>query len=191
MIHIQEKKFLILIGGVVLIFILIGGLIIYPQYRQIKETNGQITSLREQLETKYERAKQYHKSQTNLASAKKLTEAVNRNFIKKGEEIKLITILEEKAESYGLKQELNLNSNYNKLANKLSTIGLEITISGNYKDALAYLGFLQRNTFYLSIDQVTITKNTPPTLTPEKSKPAPAPQTLVTFNLKTAVYVQD
>ena len=193
MFHIQEKKVIILISSVVLVFLLIGGLIIYPQYFKIKETNNQITELRQQLETKYERAKQYHKSQTNLAAAKKLSESLNSRFLKKGEEIKLITLLEGKADNLNLKQQLNLNSTYAPLTNNLYSIDLEISVAGDYKKVMDFINWLQRNTFYLSINQVTITKSVPPTLVQDKTKTTPAtpPPALVTCNLKTAVYVQD
>jgi len=191
MFNTQEKKFVILIGVVFLVFVLIGGLIIFPQYSKIKKTNNEITALRQELETKYERAKQYHKSQTNLATAKNLTDTVKARFLKKGEEIKLITILENKADSLGLQQKLNLSSNYTKLSNNLSSIGLEIVIVGDYKKVLEYLEFLQKNTFYLSLNNLTITKSTPPSLITDKTKPQTAPASLTAFNLTTAVYVQE
>ncbi|MCX6779034.1 MAG: hypothetical protein NTU97_02275, partial [Candidatus Magasanikbacteria bacterium] len=186
-----EKKFIVLISAIVLVFVLIGGLIIFPQYSKIKETNTQITALRQELETKYERAKQYHKSQTNLATAKKLTDEVKTRFLKKGEEIKLITILENKADALGLRQDLKLSSTYTKLPNNLSSIGLEIIITGDYKKTIEYLDFIQKNTFYISLDNLTITKSSPPPSTTDKNKIVTSPDTLTTFNLTTTVYVQE
>lgn len=190
MFPIQEKKFILAIAIIAFLFILINGLIVFPQYKKIQSSNQQITALREDLEKHYEKAKQYRKSRTNLTETKKITEEVNQYFLKKGEEIKLITILEDKAETLELTQELKLNSNYLKLANKLSSINLDISITGNYSQAVTYLNFLQKNTFYLTLDRVTITRS-PILKTNEKEKNQTDSSTPVTFNIKTTVYVQE
>lgn len=190
MFPIQEKKFILVIAIIAFLFILINGLVVFPQYKKIQKANQQITALREDLEKRYEKAKQYRKSRANLTETKKIAEEVNQYFLKKGEEIKLITILENKAEALGLDQDLKLNSNSTKLANKLSAINLDISITGDYAHAVTYLNFLQKNTFYLSLERVTITQAPTPKIT-EKEKNSAQSSTPVTFNIKTIVYVQE
>lgn len=189
MFHLQEKKFIYLIGGTFLFFIMIAGLIIFPQYQGIKKINEEIVSLRTDLEAKYERAKQFHRSQTHLSEAKKVAEELDKKILKKNQEINFITLLENKSDSLKLKQSLNLSTNYTTLSNNLYTLDLDITVIGDYPKILEYLDYLQKNTYFLNINQLTFSKGAPNSFIPTSLNKSTS--TPVTLDIKTSVYVEE
>lgn len=162
---------------------LISILIIYPKYLEINKLNRDIFKLREGLEIKYEQAKRLRKSQISLAASKKISEKLDGRILKKGDEVKLISFLENAAEKIGLKQEIHLAPGYKKINEDLSTIDLNIEAAGTYLKLLGYLNTLEKNTYYLEIPEITITKA--PTLDAKK------PADLLVLTLKVTAYVQN
>src|SRR3989339_1310319 len=186
MFNLQEKKFIYLIGGTFLIFVIIAFLIILPQYQSIKQINKQIVDLRTELEAKYERAKQFHRSQTHLSEAKKIADDLNKKILKKNQEINFITLLENKSDSLQLKQNLNLSTNYNKISENFYTLDLDITVIGTYPNILEYLDFLQKNTYFLTINQLTFSKGAPTSF--NLSSLIKTTSTPITLGIKTSIY---
>lgn len=140
----HEKKIFYLTGGFVLAWVLIIGLLIYPRYRAITKINGEISELRAQLELKYEKTKRLHRSKINLASAQDLISQYQELFLKKGDELKLIVALETLAEKHHLNQKINMSPEPRVVTKKLSAFDLNVSVSGNFSDLLAYLYDLER-----------------------------------------------
>ncbi|MBI5731761.1 MAG: hypothetical protein HY982_00170 [Candidatus Magasanikbacteria bacterium] len=186
MFHFQEKKFIYLTGAASLASLLLIFGIIYPKAAAIKNLNQKITALRSELEIKHELAKQIHKSNVNLATAKKLTEDLNSRFLKKGEEIKLITLLEKKAEKFNLNLSLSLDSSYQKTEYDLFSLALSFSLSGDFANLLRFLDELQNNSYFFSITDLSFFKGKPanPAVPPTASPP-------ITLTFKAMVYAQD
>lgn len=140
----HEKRIFYLTGGFVLAWVLIIGLLIYPRYRAITKINSEINELRAQLELKYEKTKRLHRSKINLASAQDLANKYQNLFLRKGDELKLIVALESLAEKHGLKQKINMSPEPRLVTKKLFAFDLNVSVSGNLFDMLAYLHDLER-----------------------------------------------
>lgn len=172
--------------AVSIFFLLIFSLIIFPNYRSIKKINQQIADLRSNLEIKYERAKHLHQSQVHLADVQKITKEWNKKFLKKGDEIKLITSLENLAEELNLQQTLSLGSVYQPLKNGFLSLDLNSTISGEYKNILRYIDTLQNQVSSLAINEISASQGGPASVLERKKIKNP-----VTSSLKMNLYVQE
>lgn len=175
--QIHEKKLIYLTIGIAGLFLIVGVTVIYPQYREIEKINQEIFAMRTTLEKKYETTKQMHKSQVNLTTAKKIAAELESLFVKKGEEIKIVTALEKLAEQLSLEQNLSLSSTANKISENLSDLDLQITVAGNFQNLMKYLEALEKNDFLFAMTDVSlISKNGPASLL---------------LSLKAKIYVQN
>lgn len=173
----HEKKLICFTLGIAGLFLIVGTTIIYPQYREIEKINQEISTIRTALEKKYETAKQMHKSQINLTAAKKISAELQSLFVKKGEEIKIVTALERLAEQLSLEQKLSLSPAANKLNDDLSDLDLQIAVTGNFQNLMKYLESLEKNDYLFAITDVNLSsKNGPSSLL---------------LSLKAKIYVQN
>lgn len=175
--QVHEKKLIYFTLGVAILFIIVSATIIYPQYREIEKINKEIFGIRTTLEKKYETAKQMHKSQINLATAKKMSNELQSLFLKKGEEIKIVTTLEKMAEQSSLEQTFSLGSTSNKIKENLSDLDLRLTATGDFQNLMRYLEALEKNDYLLNISEINLS-----------SKSGTASLVL---SLKAKIYVQD
>lgn len=175
--QVHEKKLIYFTLGVAGLFLIVGATIIYPQYRGIEKINQEILAVHKTLEQKFETTKQMHKSQINLIAAKKIGAELQLLFVKKGEEIKLVTALERLAEQLCLEQNLSLSSTANKVSEHLSDFDLQITVVGNFQNLMKYLEALEKNDYLFAITGVSL-----------NSKNGPASLLL---SLKAKIYVQN
>ncbi len=171
----HEKKLIYFTLAILAFFLLIGALIIYPQFRKIQKINQQIFETRSALEVKYEKTRRLHKSQVRLAEAKKIASDLRSGFIKFGDEIKFISALENLADKYGLDQKLNLSSVSREIGPGLNKVELQIIAKGEFLKLAEYLSALNRHEFLVSISEVSFTRDSPSSLT---------------LSLKANIYVQ-
>ncbi len=181
----QEKKIIYLSVTAGVAFLLISFLIIIPSYQKIKEINQQIFSLRSQLEIKYEEAQRVHKSQIKFGEAKKLSDQLNNRFLKKGEELSLITSLETLADKYGLKQNLSLNPQLLKDQFNYPYLELSISLTGQLPGLMNYVENLEKSNHYNYINEINITRGSAPALGNQRNISNP-----LTLNFKAQIYVQ-
>lgn len=172
----HEKKLIYFTLGIAILFLIVDATIIYPQYREIEKINWEIFTIRTALEKKYETTKQMHKSQINLTTAKKISLDLQSLFIKKGEEIKIVTALENLAEQFSLKQNLSVRSTANRVNENLSEVDLEITVTGDFQNLMQYLETLEKNDYLFALANVSLNSGNGPTLL---------------LSLKAKIYVQN
>lgn len=184
--HLQEKKIICLSLAAGIAFLLISGLLIFPNYQKIKEVNKQIFDLRSQLEIKYKSAKQIHKNQVKFSEIKKLVAQYENKFLKKNGELSLITLLENRAEKFNLAQDINLNPELLASKKELSMFELDIRLTGELQNIMRYLESLNKDSYFISLTDLNFTKGGPLKLKDQKKSGNP-----ITLNLQTKVYVQE
>lgn len=149
-----EKQTIVTVGifsGVILLVVL--GVII-PTAQYIKRLNDETTTLKNYLERKYE-------STTNLRSSiKKIEEiklAVNeypQYFFKPGDELVLITALEDIANKNKVTQKIE-NSNLDQKAS--NSIRVSLSVNGEYEKTLKYLSDLEKLNYFINVEKLQLT----------------------------------
>ena len=156
----KRKKYFIL--GTLLLLIAVCLFVVWPTIKEIKNISTKIYEQKEELEKLYLKGQflkptkeQYKKSQSQIPDLSKL-------IIKKKEELKIITALEEAASRNTLLQEINLQDpekvtkEKTKPETKYQAIRLIIKVSGNYSNFLKYLVDLELLDYYINIDTIRI-----------------------------------
>lgn len=184
MLESHEKKLIYITAGIAVVLFLIVGLVIYPRYRAIVQTNRQITEMRVKLETEYAKSKMLHRSQVNLAVAQKLAKEVNESILKNGEELKFIVGMENLADKLSIAQKLSLGSGLRTVRPGLSAIELNITAGGDLKKILQYIEELENSAYLLSVLSLNFNTGGPSWLGVKGAEGA------VTVVIKAEIYVQ-
>lgn len=186
MAHFQEKKIIILSISATVLLLLLAFVVIIPGYQKITSTNAQIYEMRAQLETKYLEAKLIHKSQVKIGEAEKLTQDLEKNFLPKGNELTLITFLENLSEKNTLKQTLTLNPEKKTDKFNYPYLELNITLTGNLGSLMIYIDELKKSNYYIYLTDLNFVKGGSLELATQKNIVNP-----VTLNIKALVYVQN
>jgi len=186
MAHFQEKKIIFLSVSATLLLLLLVFIVILPGYNKITTTNKQIYEMRTQLETKYLEAKLIHKSQIKIDEAEKLMQTLEKNFLPKGNELTLITFLENLSEKNSLKQVLTLNPE--KLMDKFNYPYLELNavLTGELSSLMIYLDEIAKSNYYIYVTDLNFVKGGSIELATQQKVLNP-----VTLNIKALVYVQN
>ncbi len=173
-----EKRILLTIIGFVLLALLIGGGIIYPTYRYIKQLDLDTYNLRLTLERKNEQATNYRFAIKQIEKIKKEMPDFSVNLFYSGNELNLITTLETLASSQGVTQKIN-SSNLDNITNQ--KIQISLSISGPYDKTLSYLNALEHLPYFINVTHLN--------LTPFSDRTNPGVTDNVNMNLDLNLYV--
>lgn len=124
-----------------------------PTVSYIKKTANESYELRKFLEQKYEQSLRAHVSRKKLAEIKATIADFYPFLFKAGDELKLITYLENLALKHNLAQSIS-SSNLDKISNNL--ISVFLNLNGGYNDALKYLNELEASDYFINIEQLRI-----------------------------------
>ncbi|OGH84285.1 MAG: hypothetical protein A2261_00870 [Candidatus Magasanikbacteria bacterium RIFOXYA2_FULL_44_8] len=148
----EQKHALILGGFCVLAAIILGG-IIYPTVNYIHKINADTYQLRLYLEKKYENVMKLHTSKEQVWNIKDKVASYEKFLYSTGDELKLITLLENMADSYQIQQSIN-NTNLDKIAGR--QIEFNLSANGKYTQLLKYLDALEHSTYLFNITNLNI-----------------------------------
>jgi hypothetical protein len=145
------------VSTVILAFMLIFA--IFPSVSNIKTIASEITAEIEGLKIRSREGQSIDKNISKLNEIKK-SEEIKNSFILKNEEIMFIKELEKAAEKLNLVQSINIGeiTEDAKKKNKDADREMPITIKlkGDYLSLLEYLFFLERGTYYVNIDSISL-----------------------------------
>jgi len=143
-----EKKLIISVGLLIILIAIISISVVSPAVKQIKKTNTDTEELRLFLERR-------HENIVNLRTAKTKAEEIKENvasfanyFYFAGQELKLITELENLAIQNGVEQKI---AGYDLSNQKLK---ISADISGDYKKIFNYLVSLENLDYFIHVDSV-------------------------------------
>ena len=155
-----KKKLLIHISIVILLVcvILIG--IIFPEIKKIIEIREIITEQQQHIEKEHEQSRKLketlHELDRGMIIAKKVSEAT----VNLGEELRIITQLEQMSESLNITQQLSIDQKPVEATSPLRTQGikeyylLNVTNSGTFIEMIQFVQGLERLPFFISIDSM-------------------------------------
>lgn len=147
--------------------------VILPVVRKIRALNSQTAQIRAYLEQKYENTRHLRATKQKIEDIKAGAEQYPNFLFKAGNELTLITALEDIAAKNKIKQKIE-NSNLDKITNQ--QIRLSINAEGSYLNLLNYLADIENVNYFLNARQFNFTpganaadKNSPASLRLELS----------------------
>ena len=124
-----------------------------PAVSYIKKTARESYELRKFLEQKYEQSLRAHVSRKRLIEIKAAIADFYPFLFKSGDELKLITYLENLALKHNLAQSI-AGSNLDKISNNV--INISLNLNGGYNDILKYLNELETSDYFMNMEQLQI-----------------------------------
>ncbi len=161
-----KKQIFILLSTITILAMAIIILIVIPTTKSIVELSKHTSETQEIIEQKYQRAKLLKKSSHSLADAESIISKYETAALKKGQELEMITLLENMAEDYKIEQTLSVNyvedgllqgtprNNSAKTNIKTPLYIFSFLNHGEYQDQLKYLRALERLPQYLIIENI-------------------------------------
>jgi Tfp pilus assembly protein PilO len=127
---------------------------LWPTVVNIRSTIGEILNLRGYIEQKYNQSILSRVTKRKITDIKNDYPDLSKHLFRKGEELKLITYLEEMALKNNLTQTIN-NSNIDKITDNKVVFSLNLT--GDYDNIIKYLVDLESSEYLLNIEQLQLT----------------------------------
>lgn len=138
----------------VIVFVVILSGIIWPVVLNIRSVTGDTLGLRGYIEQKYDQSILSRVTKRKIADLKNEYPDLSRHLFRSGEELKLITYLENMAMMHNLAQTIN-NSNIDKITD--NKIVLSLNLTGDYDNILQYLVDLESSDYLLNIEKFQLT----------------------------------
>lgn len=170
-----EKKTLLILALFLIGTIIIVSILILPTINYIKNLSSDTGNLREYLDKKYETNHSLLNYKQRIEEYRSSIEEYKNYIFFKGDELQLITKLENLSDNYGVNQKIN-NTDLDKPGD---TVHISLTITGNYVNLLQYLSALEKQVYFLKIKNLH--------LSPGFSNPTDNPQAAI-LNLDLVLY---
>lgn len=150
----HEKKIVILISLITILLSVIILAILVPTVSDINKTAEDISSLKMMLEKKYNIAKSMQRTRKEIEKIEMLSANYNSYFFQLGDELRLITDLEDIANNNHVQQKIE-NPNWPNTADHDITIRL--SVSGEYLQLLNYMNELEKTHYFFNIGELHLT----------------------------------
>lgn len=148
-----EKRTILILAVFSLMIVAILIAVIIPTISYIKGLNTETESLRQYLEKKYEANHTLSSSKQKIEELKIATADYENYLFFKGDELKLITALEDLATDFKLSQKIN-SSDLDKPSGDYVRINL--TLSGNYQNLLQYFSALEKQKYFIHTENLQL-----------------------------------
>ena len=140
----------------------------WPSLKIIQTLNNQIYEQRVELEKMYRRGQILKQTIKEYEQVKPQISSLQQIFVNRGQELELITALENIASATNINQNIKLGVTDN--LNKNQKLPLELQVTGTTAQIINYLAGLESLNYYLNIDTVRLVNsqtepNRAPTLT--------------------------
>lgn len=155
---IPKRKIYFIVSTFVLL-IVVALCVIRPTSNEIKDMSTQIHTQREELEKLYLRGQFLKPAKEQYEKAKLQIPDLSKIFVAEGDELQIITVLEQAAAKNNLDQEINLKEiggDEDGAINGYMPIPITLKIIGNYKNLIKYLSDLESLDYYINIDDFKI-----------------------------------
>lgn len=153
------KKSIILVIALAATVLLIALGVFWPAVSYIKKTAKESYELRIFLEQKYEQSLRAHVSKKRLAEIKETMPDFYPFLFKAGDELKLITYLENLALKHNLTQSIS-GSNLDMVNN--NRVSIALNLNGSYTNILKYLNDLEISDYFINVERLQVTPIFPP-----------------------------
>lgn len=171
-----KQKLLIYILVIIFGLLVIGGLIVWPTVSHILSLQRDITILQLDMENRYEKMQKLRKSLQELDEIKTVVNQMDKLSIKQGEELSVITQLEQIALDHNIEQNTNLNfvdTSKEKIKPKDKPAlpqyyKFSFLNNGYFAEHIHYLEDLERLPYYFIINNLSFEKRKNEIDTPNK-----------------------
>jgi len=126
----------------------------WPSIQEIRSLNDQIYSQRSELEKLYKKGQLLKQTLKEYEEVKPTTAALERIYIKRGEELNFITTLENIASTNKLEQNIKLGAQDPK--KQTNQLPMQLELKGNLSSFISYLANLEALDYYLNIDTIRL-----------------------------------
>ena len=147
--YLKRTMMLVIFLSLLILTVVFG--IITPTIYSTKQTTENVYQLRQFLEVKNQADLRSHVTKKKITDMKKVSDGFARYVFRAGEELKLITYLEDTATANKLTQTVN-NSNIDRVTNNLITISISAT--GKYRDIMSYIRSIELSDYFINIEQL-------------------------------------
>jgi Tfp pilus assembly protein PilO len=149
------KKIIVWVGILSLLTLIIIFGIFVPALNYIKNTADESYKLRVFLEQKYEQSLRSRITRKKLGEIKDSLSKFDPFLFKSGEELKLITFLENLSAKHNISQTIS-NSTLDKVTSgRIASVSMGL--SGNYNDILKYIADLETADYFIYVNQMQFT----------------------------------
>ena len=121
-----------------------------PALTYIKKTADESYKLRLFMEQKYEQSLRLRVTRKKLEEIKQSTADFYPFLFRAGDELKLITYLENLSAKHNIVQTINNSTLDNVSSNRIASVAM--SLSGNYNDVLKYLAELETSDYFIYIN---------------------------------------
>lgn len=179
-----KQRILLMLGLIIAVLLAILGGIVYPVAKKIYHLQKEINKIEAELEKRYENSQKLQRTVRELDTVKKEVGNLSRTIIKAGDELGLITELEQLAEASRISQ--NLSVALKEIPKEERQAGfthyyfLTFSNTGEFANLVSYLSELEKMPFYLITDNIRW----------EKSKADKSGKTTISLNFNSTVYVE-
>ncbi|HLD31732.1 MAG TPA: type 4a pilus biogenesis protein PilO [Patescibacteria group bacterium] len=135
--------------------LVIGLGIIFPTIRQVKRINAEAASIEAELEARYRNSQKLKQTLHELPLIRTKVEEIEKALAQTGDELALITELENLATRNSVNQSLKISTSQEK---DHSLFILSFITSGQYPDLVRYLAEIERLPYYVIIKEVKLEK---------------------------------
>src|SRR3989339_385788 len=137
--------------GIIMVVVIVGAIL--PTARDIYGINRDTLNLKNYLDQKYKNVMTLRRSSQKIDDIKKQTDIFSATLYHHGDELKLITFLENTATNNKLTQKIQA-PNLDKPENKI--IKLSLSLNGAYPDILKYLSDLEKAPYFLVLNRIQV-----------------------------------
>jgi len=149
-----EKQTIVTVGVFSAIILLIVAGIIVPTAGYIKKLNDETTNLKNYLERKYESTVHLKSSIKKIEEIKSIVDEYPKYFFRPGDELVLITALENTATKNKVTQKIE-NSNLDQ--KNIDQVKITLSVSGDYENVLNYIADLEQLKYFINLEKIQIT----------------------------------
>lgn len=180
-----KNKLIIAVLTIVLVLASISIGIIYPAIKKIGALKENIAKIQNEMEQKYENSQKLRRTMRELESTEIEVKKFTQATVKPGDELKIITELENLALKHSVDQTLSVSySGSNSNIKKSPTEYYELSFLNNafFEDHIQYLGDLEKLPYYVIIKGIGLEKR-------QGSITSNTEKTPVTLSFNAKIYV--
>lgn len=155
------QKLFLFLTTLLIIILGISITILYPTVKTILSLGSDISQIQQSMEEKYEISQKLRRSFQEIDEVEKNTAKYSQAYIKKGDELGVITDLEKIATENNIVQNMNMTLVENQGTDKVAMpeyYRISFVNNGSFTDQISYLEALNKLPYYLIIQNINLEK---------------------------------
>lgn len=153
----------LLISLIILVIIILGicTTILYPTIKIIMSLGSEISEIQQEVEEKYDLSQKLRRSLQEIDQVEKNTSQYAKAYIRRGDELSIITALENMAIENNIDQTINITFVENQPTDKNALAQyyrISFVNNGYFSDQISYLDSLNKLPYYLIIQNINLEK---------------------------------